>query len=173
MKKLTSIIAIAFLMTLGFNAVAQESGNTANASANASVTVILPIDIDFVRDLRFGTIASSATAGTITIAATDGAVPAYSVTEMKTTLSPTGSAQFNIHGEGDASFDLDIPTTITLGTGVNAMTVTTSNSLSAEEDRVLDADGDAVLFVGGVLEVNDNQPVGVYTAPFTVTVSYE
>jgi hypothetical protein len=172
MKKLASIFAIAFLMTLGFNAAAQSSGNSETATANASATIIAPISISKVLDLRFGTITKTATAGTVTLTPTENLGVTYSADDMATTLTARGAAKFNIVGEAGAHFAVNVPATITLnGTGSNTMTITTSKNLATANNTL--TEGSAVLYVGGVLAVGANQTVGSYSNTFDVTVSYE
>jgi hypothetical protein len=81
---------------------------------------------------------------------------------------------FNVLGADASSYTFNLPTTATLGIGgsggTNQMTTTLSFD-SGSESRALSA-GNENVTVNGTLTVPANQPVGVYTGTYEVTVNY-
>lgn len=150
--------------------------NTATETASSSVTIIKPITIDKARDLQFGSIVSSstedivvtATAVESTVVTTTGATTGN---PLAITSATRTSAQFDIEGDPDATFSIDLDDTVDMAGDGDAITVTlTKNLLNA--GNVLE-DGVAVLYVGGSFTIPAGQVAGVYTGTFDVTVAYE
>lgn len=169
MKNITTIIAALTLTLVSANLIASPDGtNTATASSEASVTIIQPISLTNERALNFGVIAASSQDGTVTIdfngtrTATNGiTLPAQFTTES--------SAQFAVSGEENASFSITLPTSVTIGSGASAMTIT---DFTENSDNVLSSE-EETFEVGATLNVNENQAAGSYSTTFDVTVTYE
>jgi hypothetical protein len=165
MKMKNKIFAFAIL-AMGFSA---QSFAQSSATANATATLVTPISISKSVDMDFGTVAASATAGTV-------------VLDVNSTVSPTGgvslpggtptAAQFDVSGEGTSSFSISLPTSIILTSGLNNLTVNGFTS-TPNGTGTLTA-GAAVVKVGATLAVPANQPAGTYTNTndLTVTVNY-
>ena len=157
---------------------AQSTATEAAAEANANV--IAPITIAKNLSLEFGNVVAGA--GTVTIAAADGAR-----TNTPQTLSPGATQQglvraatFDMTGEGTSTYAITLPATAVelsqTGTPANKMTVTAFTVAGTGVDSVLKtgvlAAGAATLNVGATLNVAAAQPAGAYTGTYAVTVAY-
>jgi len=143
---------------------------SATASADASARIIAPLEIFKVADLKFGNIAAGTSAGTVVIGTDDSRVKTGGVT-LIAAGNVSNSASFDILGYPEATFTIDIPTTIQIVSGSDEMTVDNfvSNLGNASS---LDLSGEANLKVGATLNVDANQAPGLYTGSFDVTVAY-
>ena len=169
-------LAIGALVMAG-GVMAQTTATTNDATANA--TVISPITIANGLTLEFGKVVAGA--GTVTIAAADGArtdsVPALTPGGQKGTVR---AATFNVTGDGVSTYAITLPSTdVTLsdGAGVpNTMTVNTFKVAGTGVDSLLNtgvlAAGVATLNVGATLNVAALQAPGAYTGTYSVTVAY-
>jgi Mat/Ecp fimbriae major subunit len=180
---------------------AASSAQAATTNIPASATVVPPITVSQPSDLRFGTIAPVATAGTIvlpvpaTIPATAPTTAAPIITGTRTatggvimvgggTCSATvlcGVGGLQIQGPNSGSFaTVTLPATVTLTSGANTMTVGTLTRRYGPTGvagvttgaGAFSATGAAVLLIGGTLAVGANQAAGAYTGTMAVTVDY-
>ena len=146
-------------------------------SATSSVTIIKPITITKVRDLVFGSIVSSstndvdvvATAVENTVVSTEG----FGATEgdpLSVSSATRTSAQFNITGEANASFSIDLDETVSMTGDGGALSVTLTKNLNDTGNTL--GSGAAVLYVGGSFTIPAGQTAGTYTGTFNVTVNY-
>jgi hypothetical protein len=143
--------------------------NTSTATANGSTTIIQPITIAKNTDLAFGRIVRPATgSGTVTIAntadtvATSGGAVALA--------STTSRAKFTITGESGLNATLTVPSTLTLSSGANNLTV----ALTPDQTSPLTLGASStILFVGGNFPVTNTTVSGAYTGTFDVTVAYQ
>lgn len=155
-----SILAMAF----SAKSMAQSS-----ATATATATLVTPIAISKTVDMDFGTIAASATDGTVVLGTND----VISKTGGVSTPGGTpAAAQFTVTGEGTSTFSITLPTSITLTSGSNNLTV--DNFVSSPSATGTLASGTATVKVGATLNVVANAPAGTYTnsSDLTVTVNY-
>jgi hypothetical protein len=83
----------------------------------------------------------------------------------------SNAAAFDIIGYPDATFTISMPSSILISFGANDMAVDNFVS-SLGATSALDAQGESALKVGATLNVDANQPVGLYTGAFDVTVAY-
>jgi hypothetical protein len=170
MKKLSIFAAILFAVVLGNNVNAQNNNST--ASSTASAELITPIAITNEIPLNFGKIAKPAgVTGTVTITDDGNNTATYAPASMKTTLVTPTAAKFNITGDLNENFSVAIPSEIVLSKGDDNMTIDTDMNLSAA-NNTLDVSPKA-LYVGGTLNMAAQQPIGIYSATFDVTVTYE
>jgi hypothetical protein len=165
MKKLSTIFAGALFIT-GFSSSYAQS----TASAEASARIVAPLQITKTADLKFGNIAAGPSAGTVDMAVNDVRSAAGGVT-LIAAGNVSNAAAFDIIGYADASFTISLPASILIASGANDMLVDNFIS-SLGATSVLDAQGAAALKVGATLNVDANQPVGLYTGSFDVTVAY-
>lgn len=170
MKKLTSIIAIAFLMTLGFNAVADN--NTATSNATASAKIMTPITINTESHLQFGTFSSTGNAGTVTIEASLAGTRTSDPSITLSALDNGGSASYTVTGEANATYVITLPSSITISDGTNSMDIDNFTSNHDENIGTLNASGSEIIFVGATINVDANQAAGEYSGSYDVTVSY-
>jgi hypothetical protein len=154
----------ALAMTFSAASFAQSS-----ATANATATLVTPIAISKTVDMDFGTLAASGTIGTVVLGTNDVATPSGGASLVSGT--PT-AAQFSVTGEGTSTFDISLPSSITLTTGTDNLTV--DNFVSNPATTGTLTAGAATVKVGATLNVPANAPAGTYTntTDLTVTVNY-
>lgn len=179
-KKMTKLV-------LALGAMAMAGGvMAASVDASATATVVTAIQISKDADLVFGKFVADATrADTI-------AISAYG--EARTTgagiviLAPgdNNPALFTVSGTADSSFEIKMPTEITITSSANSMAVNRFESFlitGAGTSRNLGEMGKLTSLtpgsivtqkfrVGATLNVTAAQPTGTYTGTFTVTVNY-
>jgi hypothetical protein len=135
-------------------------------------TVIRSLSISKTQDLTFGTVSTPQTgSGTVTI---DPATGVRTTVGAVGYSSPApGQATFNVTGEGGQAFSVTVPATFQM-TGPQAMTVTTSNSVTGTPllSGSLGSQGSFNFGVGGAIALSSTTPNGNYTGSFTVTVAY-
>ena len=165
MKKLTTIFAGALCVVAFSTTYAQST-----ASADASARIVSPLQITKTADLKFGNIAAGPSAGTVDMAISDVRTAAGGVT-LISAGNVSNAAAFDIIGYPDATFTISLPSSISIASGANAMQVDNFVS-SLGATSALDALGESALKVGATLNVDANQPVGLYTGSFDVTVAY-
>jgi hypothetical protein len=165
MKKLSTFLAASTLV-MGFSSAFAQS----SASADASANIVTPLQIIKTSDLLFGNIASGPTPGLVDMALNDVRTAMGGVT-LISAGNISNAAAFDILGHPDASFTISLPTSISIVSGSNDMTVDNFSS-SLGSTSILDAQGQAIMKVGATLNVDANQPVGLYTGSFDVTVAY-
>lgn len=149
--------------------VTPASAGSAGATSNA--VIMRPMSIAKNADLDFGTLVSSATAGTATLDPASGALAVTGgVTSIGTSAKP---ARFAASGLFNAVALVLLPTTITLtrSGGTQAMTISavTSNGPAVQlfpANKLLD------IRVGGTLNIGAAQVEENYTGTFAVTVFY-
>ncbi|MDB5930065.1 MAG: hypothetical protein JWR60_1772 [Polaromonas sp.] len=169
-------LAIGALVMAG-GAMAQS---TATDTGTANATVIVPITIAATETLEFGTIVAAA--GTVTVAAADGArtnsVPALSAGTQEGTVR---AGTFTVGGQEDYTYSITLPVNgdVTLGDGatgtiaIDDFTVAGTGVTGAVGARVgVLTDGEVVLSVGAKLTVAALQAAGAYTGTYDVTVAY-
>ena len=153
----TKILSLAIIM-IGFaaNSIAQST-----AYGTTTAVLVTPISISKTTDMHFGTVAASATAGTVVLdyvngrTATGGAsLPAGSVTQT--------TAVFSVVGEGTSGFAITIPSAPITLTGSVAGTMTVGTFVcDAGASTVLVA-GAKTLKVKATLNVPANTVAGTY-----------
>ena len=164
---LSALVALAATSTV---ALAQQS--TATTSANAGATVVAAISISSTADLDFGAVVAGGTLGTVVqTAASSPGRSSTGGTKLgnATTVSP---ATFSVTGEPSATYAITLPSSpVTISAGSDDMTIDTFTS-SPSGTGTLSGGGAQTVYVGGTLHVAANQPAGIYTGTFNVTVAY-
>ena len=145
--------------------------HAATAVAVAKAVTIRPLSIVKIRDLSFGTVVSSATAGTVVIdpdfntrSTTGGATAAGGAPQ---------SAEFYTYGAPNMTLQVSrgpLPTLSRAGGG--ATMAVTGISLNGTTTRFTNAAGLFDLYVGGTLAVAANQMEGNYSGTFDIIVTY-
>lgn len=164
-------VAVAVAMaTVATPAFAQDS-----ATADSSVEIIIPIEIEKTADLSFGTVARPISgSGTVSIDPTTGA-RTVGGSAAAVTGGSTGRAVFSVTGDGARAYTATIPASFALtnGTPAEDITVTLTSSLGSTGavSTVLTA-GAATIGVGGDFTIADTTPAADYTGSFTVSVAY-
>ena len=147
----------------------------ATATAAASANIITPISIVKNVDMSFGNVAVSASlAGTVvmTPAGARTTSGAGGVTLPSTTGTVAG-ADFTISGQASYTYAITLPTTASLTSGLNTMTINTFTS-TPSVTGTLSGTGTDDLKVGATLNVAAAQAAGLYTnsTVVPVTVNY-
>ena len=170
MKKLL----LSAIVILGFTAAtfAQSS-----ATATATTTLITPISILKKADLNFGTIASSNTDGTITIASASTGDVSRTGGVTQVTGSSTSAAKFTVTGESTSSISVLYPTnaiTLTNTTDGKTNTLSLAPSIPSSTASAHLVGGTLDIYVGGVLTVPALTVSGTYTntTDLTLIVNY-
>jgi hypothetical protein len=146
---------------------ATGSAIAADTSAQATGTVIKPIQITKATDLVFGKFAPGATGGTVTIP-TAGA--RGKTGDVFLTGPAGGAAKFDVTGEGGLNYSITLETTpLKKNGGEETMTFTVASDITS---GTLDAGGAQSFLVGGVLTVAAGQAVGDYEGSVKATVAY-
>lgn len=159
---LVAVLALVGLLCLVANVFAAQD------TANATATVVAPIAIAKTVDLDFGQVVFAAGAGTVAVA-TNG-------TRSKTGSGILGNgggaaASFDVTGEGTNTFSIAVPLApVTLNSGGDQMSVDSFISDPANTGTLVG--GAATITVGATLHSLGDQPTGVYTGTFDVTVAY-
>ena len=143
-----------------------------------SKTVIIPVSITIVNrmilaktsDLAFGKLVPSFSAGTLTISPITGTRSVTGGVKLFVQGNTTTRAQYLVTGTNAYTYSITLPTTATLTSGVNTMTV--NNFISSPVSPGQLTTGSQILYVGGTLNVNTNQPIGGYSGFFSVSVDY-
>jgi Domain of unknown function (DUF4402) len=165
-----AIVTAAVVLTISNNSFAQ-----ATATASASATIITPITIVKTVDMNFGNVAVSATiAGTAILAPggtrTTGGAGGVTLPATNGTVS---AASFTVSGQASYTYAITLPSSTTISSGGNSMTVNAFTSLPATTGT-LSVGGTQTLNVGATLNVNAGQASGTYTnaTAVPVTVNY-
>jgi hypothetical protein len=158
------VLAAAVLGNAGF----LIGAHAATATGDATATVIEPITITKTANLRFGKLAGGA-GGTVVVSSAGSRTKSGGVF-----LSPSdtgGAASFDVTGEPNATYSITLPTSVSLVSGSNSMSLDTFTS-DLGATGTLSALGAQTMNVGGTLTVAANQAAGSYAGSFNVSVDY-
>lgn len=160
----------AAVMGVAVPAYAQDS-----ATADSSVTIIVPLEIAKTADLNFGTVARPITgSGTVSINPTTGA-RVVSGSAAAVAGGTTGRAAFNVTGDGARAYTATIPASFVLtnGTPADDITVALASSLGSTGSVVTALTAGAqTIGVGGDFTITAATPAAQYDGTFTVSVAY-
>lgn len=174
------LIVLTAMAVLSAPALAQDGGSAdPDFEGNAGAIVINGLSVIKRQDLDFGTIAPSRTlAGTVKV--NRGRNNESECSVELTCFEPGTRARFTVVGEPNRYYTISDPGQITLSDGSNnTMLVDTFFGAGSGNDtewrglQRLRATGIARFNAGAVLHVKPNQPPGVYTGSFTLTVDYQ
>jgi hypothetical protein len=165
MKIVTTLLTIAATAGLITNASAQST-----ATASTTATLITPIAIENISDMNFGTVAASASEGTVVM--TSAGVVSH--TGGATTSGAVTAASFGVTGEGTSTFSITMPASIVLQSGAEGPQLTVSGIAAESGTTAILADGKAVIAIKATLEVPAKASAGTYTNTngLAVTVNY-
>ncbi len=174
MRIAISLAALAATLATATPAFAQAVSASANAEARG--VVLQPLTLTKVDDLDFGTVISTAVAGTVVIDADDGsrsvtggvlAVPSY----------PGGRGLFSGNGTAGQDVNLTLNSPGLLVSTTNPLDVVVVNSMYLDNGNLLVRTiGLTTVFdvgVGGDFGIAANQPNGLYSAQFDLTADYQ
>ncbi len=136
-------------------------------TANVDITVAAPISISASGNMDFGTMVTTGTAGTVTV------TPAGARSSVNVDLlgGLPSAASFDVTGKGNANYSITLPSSATLSSGANTMTIDTFTDDAGASPK-LTAGGSETFNVGATLNVGATQAAGTYSGTFAVTVNY-
>ena len=149
---------------------------SASANAEARGVVLQPLTLTRIDDLDFGTVISTAAAGTVVIDADDGS---RSVTGgvLEVPSYPGGRGLFSGNGTAGQDVNLTLNAPGVLVSTTNPLDLVTVNSMYLDSGNLLVRTiGASTVFnvgVGGDFAITANQPNGLYTAQFDLTADYQ
>lgn len=155
-----------------FAAPPQLLAATPASQAKGGAIVLRPLSLIKKNDMDFGTLITSATAGTATVNAVTGAVTTTGgVTAVP---SATSEAIFVGAGSRNAPYQIRLPNSpITLTRSGGTETMTVSNwTLDGPTNRRVGANEAFQFGVGARVSVAANQVAGIYVGTFNITVHY-
>jgi hypothetical protein len=116
--------------------------------------------------MDFGTMVPTGTAGTVTV------TPAGARSSVNVDLLGgfPAAASFDVTGEGANTYSITLPSSATLTSGGNTMTVDTFTDDAGATPTL--AGGSDAFNVGATLNVGATQVAGTYSGTFAVTVNY-
>lgn len=164
-KRMIGSVAILTALTTGVNA-------QSTATASTTAVLVTPISVAKTTDLHFGTVAASATAGTVVLDYANGRTATGGATLPASGATPT-TGVFTVTGQGSSTFSISIPTTLTLTSGGGA-TMTVNNIICEQGTSGTLSSGTRALNIGATLVVAAAQVAGTYTnaSDLLVTVNY-
>jgi hypothetical protein len=165
------LAAAAATLVAATPAVAQQR----TATAEARGVVLSPLSLTKVDDLDFGTVAASATLGTVSISPTTGVRTATGgVVPAPSTFS---RARFDGLGQAGQTVLLTLtpPTGNVLVSGANTVAVSNMalDTGGTSGSIVIGSGGNFSSYVGADFGIAANQPNGTYSALFTLTADYQ
>lgn len=135
-----------------------------------STTIVSPLQITKTADLSFGKLVAGSQNGSVSIGVNNVRTARGGV-QLISSAENSNSAGFDIVGYPNATFTISMPSQVVISQGIHNMKVENFVS-SIGNTSTLDTRGVAALKVGATLNVNANQPIGIYTGAFDVTVAY-
>jgi hypothetical protein len=164
--------ATALLIGFSVNSFAQST-----AYASTTALLVTPISIAKTTDMHFGTVASSASAGTVVLDYADGRTTTGGASlPAGSTLQKT--AVFTVTGEGTSGFSIAVPASPITLTGSVAGTMTVGSFLCDAGATSTLSGGTKALNVKAILTVPANTVAGTYSnalanaSALFVTVNY-
>lgn len=165
------------------SALAVGTAQAATATGNASATLLTPMSVAQTTAMQFGDLVDNAGTGGTVILSTAGTASVTGSVVTTTTGATPAAAVFSVTGDANKAYNFSVPTTITLTSGANTMTV---GSLLASVDGAADQSvnattpatgntgtGTSTVVIGGTLTVAASQAAGSYAGTYTVSVDYQ
>jgi hypothetical protein len=162
--------AVVAALTLAVSILSSDA-HAAQATSNATATVMTPISIANTAALRFGKF-SALTGGSVIISA--GGVRSATGAVVLSATDAGGAASFTVTGDPNATYAITLPNAATLTHSVDntkTMSVGTFTS-NPSGTGLLNGGGTEPLAVGATLTVGNAQTTGSYSGTFDVSVEY-
>jgi hypothetical protein len=172
MRLSLSLAALAVTTAFATPAFAQTTPITETNTARG--LIIQPLTFVRLTDLNFGTIVSTATAGTVTVSpngdtrsSTGGVVLAPSGQPTRGLFEGYGTPGQNV------VLSAAFPTALVNQSDTTQSVAFSSGTFDGSLTRTIPLSGTFRVGVGGTIAVGANQLAGLYTAQFTVTADYQ
>jgi Mat/Ecp fimbriae major subunit len=155
------------LMGAAAAALVSTGANAATQTATAEVDIIAAVTLSQDVGLDFGVVASSATAGTVTLPTTSNT---RTCSASVTCVGTAARGAFTVSNAASGYVvAITVPASTTLASGANSMSVTLNPSMTS-----FTSTGAAQVFhVGGTLSVGASQAAGTYTGTYNVSADYQ
>jgi|GEM_PF-562827 hypothetical protein len=154
-------------MTVGVEDI--SAAEFADATATVSATIIEPISISPTSSLNFGTVGVTTFPGSLEITPSGATIP-NNVTELAGGIASEGV--FTVTGDGNAAYNVTLPSSVTLSSGSNTLIVDGFNHDGGATPTIAGG-GSRDLSIGATLNIGANQLSGTYTGSYTITVNYD
>ena len=146
---------------------------TASAeTVTSTARIVVPLVATSGTNLRFGNIAASAAAGTVTVTAASVRSAAGGASLVAGATSGAGVITISA-GEPSRVLNITYPASGTLTSGANTMTVNNFAASGSPTTTTLTAAGTGTFNIGGRVNVGASQATGNYSGTFTVTLTYQ
>lgn len=166
-QTLTLLLLIAGALLLGARSARAEA-----VTVNGTARIVVPMVATSPTALRFGNIAASASAGTVTVTA--AGVRSATGGAALVSGAASGAAVVNITaGEASRPINITYPASATLTSGANTMTVDNFAVAGSPTTLTLSGTGTGTFNVGGRVNVGASQATGNYAGTITVTLAYQ
>ena len=151
-------------------AIYSQTAFAADATGNASATVLAPLAISENTAMDFGNVAGDSGSATTVVLTTAGATSSADGAYAQNGSGAAGV--FDVTGATGLAYDINLPTVaVTLTSGANTMTVDTFTDDTGGTGTLV---GGADSFnVGATLNIGAAQAAGAYSGTYTVTVNYQ
>lgn len=171
MKHVLTLCAASAVLLLAAPAHAAPVG--ANPPAEAEALILIPLTLERLEDLDFGTVIPSTTSlGTVTIPANGNPRTAAGVGVTLVPGDPGLRAHFAGAGTPDQFVFIDVTNPGTLGNGLGDTVTVISLNLDRSALIKIDATRAYEFYLGGTIQIAPNQPEGIYSAEIDVTAQY-
>lgn len=159
-------LKIAFVGSVAAAAMISGSANAATETVGADAEIIEAVTLNNVVDIDFGTIASDATGGTVSVTADAAGTRACGTL---TCVGTASSGSLDITAASGQTVAITMPAgAVTLTAGTDTMSMTPSVSSTSFTSA-----GTDTVYFGGSLTVGANQAAGAYAGSFDVDVDYQ
>ena len=147
---------------------------SASTNASGKAIILVPLTLTKIEDLEFGSIVPASVTGTVMINATSGA-RTFTGGVTGVPSDPGNRAYFG--GAGTPSQQVVVwvtpPAELTSTTNPSDKIPVLMLNIDGSPIRSIDPTTRAFFFgVGGIIQINANQPEGLYEATFDVTAAY-
>jgi hypothetical protein len=172
--KTTFVIVLLSIIAISFSVCAQSNSVT----SMAVVTIIDPIALHHLTDLKFGNITAGTTTGAVTIVpiANGAAVRKQINVSLPSVAGTTSAASFRVSGTVRQAYSIVMPSSVELAlTGEEAVKMVANQFTSNLKNNTGFIGEGAVndIYIGATLTIAAFQKAGVYvSAPFEVAVAY-
>ena len=172
MKKVTLILAAIVMIASANTTNAQSTPVGTSSPTSVSTKIVTALTLTETHAMHFGTMARP-TSNSVVLLTPAGTRSVESGAVELLTQAPFASvAAYDVTGDNDASYVINLPINVTLTSGANSMWVNQFTSSKALNASNLSSNGLDAFTVGASLNMSSGQPAGLYTGTFDVTVNY-